>query len=59
MSQPLIIRQSHSYMCIMIKLRIGCYQILVFQICLETLVMMVENIYVMDNVNLKVQIHQS
>jgi hypothetical protein len=34
--QTLIIRGARSYVCIMIKLRIGCYLILIFQMCLGT-----------------------
>lgn len=41
------------YIYIMIKMRIGCYLILKFKMCLETMVIMISNVYVMDNVNLK------
>lgn len=50
---------AHSYICIMITLRIGCYQILVFQICLGAMMIILENIYAIDNVIFKVPIHQS
>ena len=43
----------------MIKLRIGCYLIWIFQMCLGTMVEMIENGHVMDKTNLKVQVHQS
>ena len=43
----------------MIKLGIGCYLLVVFQIFLGTMVLMIKIGYAMNKTDLKVQVHQS